>query len=182
MMFLPIKCLCLLLAFLTVVQGLHGSQEEEASSKHLRGDNDRQLAPESKNGRKKKTLKTYIVVYKESDVATAEMTDNTTLTMVEEVGGEVKHKYDTVLNGMAVTLTPDAAMLLQQDENIDYIVEDSPVYITTTWGMDRVDQPNLPLDKTYKWEGNMNSGSRVNVCVSNGMAAEECTSGFVAQI
>jgi len=181
-MFLPIKCLCLLLAFLTVVQGLHGSQEEEASSKHLRGDNDRQLAPESKNGRKKKTLKTYIVVYKESDVATAEMTEMSTLTMVEAVGGKVKHKYGTVLNGMAVTLTPEAVEQLKQDTNIASIVEDSIDTISATWGMDRVDQPNLPLDKTYKWEGNMNSGSRVNVCVSNGMAAEECTSGFVAQI
>jgi len=94
------------------------------------------------------------------------MASTATYDMVQSVGGQVMYTYNTALNGAAVTLTPSAAEQLKNNAAIDFIVEDTPVSTSgSSWGLDRIDQINYPLNGKYKWERNMNAGSGVNVCV-----------------
>lgn len=161
-------CLCLHL-FIISTADAHGRQdqnEDEVSFMRLRRDTkDRKRVLVGKGGEE---LKPYIVVYKESDFGASDMTMAaiTTHTMVQQVGGEVLYEYDTVLNGMAATLTVSAVQLLEKDDGIDYIVKDTTFYATTIWGLDRIDQQSFPLDGNYRWEQQTNAGAGVNVCVS----------------
>lgn len=136
--------------------------------------------------------KNYIVVFKDSYFGTdAEMTDTQamvamtdTQAMVEQLGGTVNKRFYPILNGMAITLPNQADVtLVEQDERVDYITEDKIIYLDPTepepldetilnplssvpWSLDRMDQPSLPLNGNYKWRGDKNAGSGVNVCVS----------------
>ena len=146
-----VTCLCLLLV-----------ANDAQSTSSLRGSEgrERHLAP----------LKTYIVVYKETTSSDTMMkTANTPpSSMINSVGGQVISKYRTVLNGAVVTLTDSAAEQLKNDATVDFIVEDTPVSISTyTWGLDRIDQSDLPLDGNYRWKNNMDAGAGVNVCVGH---------------
>jgi hypothetical protein len=73
------------------------------------------------------------------------------------VGGVTKFVYTTVLNGAAMTLADDAAAALRLDPRILSVDQDQVVSINTTqnnppsWGLDRVDQRNLPLSSTYTY-------------------------------
>ena len=77
-------------------------------------------------------LKTYIVVYKNTDSASLAMARNATYSVVDSVGGNVLFEYDTALNGAAVTLTVSAAEQLKLNDAIAFIEEDKPVYPANT--------------------------------------------------
>jgi subtilisin family serine protease len=62
--------------------------------------------------------------------------------------------YERALRGFAVRLTPPKLEVLRNDPRVEYIEEDQVVSATTTqsnatWGLDRVDQRDLPLNTTY---------------------------------
>ena len=148
-----VACLCLVLA----VKG-------DLSTSNLRGSN---VEGEWSPFQGTNDLKTYIVAFKRSNSTTMSIASTTTYSMVESVGGQVIYNYDTVLNGAAVTLTASAADQLKQNNAIDFVVEDGPVSISgSSWGLDRIDQSDYPLDGKYRWENNMAAGAGVNVCVS----------------
>jgi PKD repeat protein len=73
------------------------------------------------------------------------------------VGGVTKYVYSTVLNGAAMTLADDAAAALRLDPRVLSVDQDQVVSINTTqnnppsWGLDRVDQRNLPLSASYTY-------------------------------
>ena len=161
-----VACLCLLL------DPANGA--DPSTSSNLRGGSndrgDRELKPIKKDAPKSgDPLKTYIVVYKETDSTVMSIASTATYSMVDAVGGDVIVTYNDALKGAAVTLTESAVEQLKQSDGIDFIVEDTPVYLTDTasWGTDRIDQRNLPLDLKYRWENNMTAGAGVNVCVSH---------------
>jgi len=70
--------------------------------------------------------------------------------------GKLKHVYQHALNGFAVEMSEADAEALSQDYRVQYVEEDGPVTATTTqsnppWGLDRIDQRDLPLNAQYTY-------------------------------
>ena len=74
--------------------------------------------------------------------------------------GQLKHVYQHAINGFAVEMTPEEAEALSNDYRVAYVEEDGLVTADATqsnppWGLDRIDQRNLPLNAiyTFNWTG-----------------------------
>lgn len=72
----------------------------------------------------------------------------------ERAGGKILHRYDTVLDGFAIQMPEKALEGLRNNPNVAYIEVDQRVTIDVTWGLDRIDQRNRPLDNVYNPNGN----------------------------
>jgi len=126
----------------------------------------------------------YIVVFKDTQVSTqaARMPANrfsvaeARAAVVQEMAvdlstmaqGEMLRTYSTALNGMVLRSGSKRAVdALMKDPRVDFIEADQTVSIgasqsNATWGLDRIDQSNLPLNNTYNYDAN---GTGVNAYI-----------------
>jgi subtilisin family serine protease len=79
------------------------------------------------------------------------------------------HKWDALVKGFAVELTPARATLLALDPSVESVRPDAPIwgddvtqFAPRAWGIDRIDERALPLDNAYVYSAN---GGGVHVYV-----------------
>jgi subtilisin family serine protease len=71
-------------------------------------------------------------------------------------GGRLGYVYEHALSGFSLCMPEAAARALANEPNVelveqDQIMEASAVQTPATWGIDRIDQRNLPLDNSYTY-------------------------------
>ena len=80
-----------------------------------------------------------------------------TTSVVSSLGVTPDFVYEHAITGFVATLTPAQVQALQSDPQVAWVEEDQPVSIGTTqtptpsWGLDRTDQMNLPLDNSFTY-------------------------------
>ncbi|WP_371545749.1 S8 family peptidase [Streptomyces sp. NBC_00554] len=84
--------------------------------------------------------------------------------IAEKYGARISHAYGTALNGYAVTVDEKQARRLAADSRVASVVQDTRVALDhsqknpPTWGLDRIDQRGLPLNKSYTWPESAGKG------------------------
>jgi subtilisin family serine protease len=101
---------------------------------------------------KKKVPDQYIVVF-EDRVADVEAAADE---LVRGHRGRKLHVYSKALKGFAANLSEKDAFDIASDPRVKYVEEDGEVSIDVTqsgatWGLDRIDQRDLPLNSTYTY-------------------------------
>jgi subtilisin family serine protease len=113
----------------------------------------------------------YIVVFKDASFNGPRLS---VANAIAEVAGETNvtpsHVYSAALKGFAAELTPGQVAALRADPRVAYVEVDAEAKLflaglqTTlySWGLDRIDDVDLPLDTNYGWT---NDGAGVNAYV-----------------
>ncbi|MEO5589268.1 MAG: S8 family serine peptidase [Gemmatimonadaceae bacterium] len=87
--------------------------------------------------------------------------------MVNGAGGELGFTYQHAIKGFSARLSPAAAQALANNPNVEFVEADqvmtaNSTQTSATWGLDRIDQRNLPLSTTYSYT---NTGAGVTAYI-----------------
>lgn len=90
------------------------------------------------------------------------------------------HIYENAVRGFAATLSPRAVAALRANSSVAYIELDRKMYVdnvdyTPGWGLDRIDQRTLPLNRTFDSDYN-GTGVKVYI-VDTGVLASQADFG-----
>lgn len=89
--------------------------------------------------------------------------------IAEKYGARISHTYSSVLNGYAVQVGERQAEALAADSRVASVAQDTRVTYDHTqrnppsWGLDRIDRTNPPLDQSYTWPESAGKGVTVYV-------------------
>ncbi|RLP92463.1 peptidase S8/S53 subtilisin kexin sedolisin [Micromonospora sp. BL4] len=98
----------------------------------------------------------YIVVFKDTAVSRSTVGDNADR-LVGRHGGTVARTYGAALRGFEIRVGAKAAARIAADPAVAYVEQNHTVSIAGTqtnppsWGLDRIDQRNLPLNSSYTY-------------------------------
>ncbi|GGP83783.1 S8 family peptidase [Saccharothrix coeruleofusca] len=104
--------------------------------------------------------------------------------LVAQHGGQVRTTWQHALNGFHATLSPTQARRLAADPRVAMVQADLPVRLAEqpnppSWGIDRIDQRNLPLDSSYEYP---NTASNVRAyIIDTGVRTTHATFGGRAE-
>ena len=122
--------------------------------------------------------------------AKAAVVQDISISLATVASGEVTLRYSSAINGFVLTSKAEHKVAnLLKDPRVAYIEADQVVSIgatqnNATWGLDRIDQANLPLNNTYNYDFD---GTGVNayvidtgVRISHNQFGNRGRSGFTA--
>jgi subtilisin family serine protease len=109
----------------------------------------------------------YIVVMKTGQRRAVRDLDSAIERLATTHTAEVQARYTAALEGFAASMSDADAAALAADPDVAWVEQDAVVHTTATqnaatWGIDRVDQPTLPLDTRFKY---LNAGAGVTAYV-----------------
>lgn len=103
----------------------------------------------------------YIVVFKDSPALSGKAASVNSVslasTLAQQFGGKISMNYHAVLSGAAMEMTEEQARRLASHPSVAFIEPDQLMHASAsqnnaTWGLDRSDQRDRPLNQTYNYE------------------------------